>query len=54
MFTFKEKLSNKLIDKVCPMGEQALEMCTNREDFLLETLDNGAVKARKKAKDTIS
>jgi hypothetical protein len=47
MFAFKEKLSNKLIDKICPMGEKALEMCENREDFLLETLDDGAKKARK-------
>jgi len=45
MFTFKEKLSNKLIDKVCPIGERALQLCSTQEDFLLETLDDGARKA---------
>ena len=29
MFKFKEKLSNKLIDKICPIGERALELCDN-------------------------
>jgi tryptophanyl-tRNA synthetase len=28
MFAFKEKLSTKLIDKVCPIGEKALELCS--------------------------
>ena len=27
MFAFKEKLSNKLIDKICPIGEKAMAMC---------------------------
>eukprot|EP00356_Strombidium_inclinatum_P001267 CAMPEP_0170512420 /NCGR_PEP_ID=MMETSP0208-20121228/66839_1 /TAXON_ID=197538 /ORGANISM="Strombidium inclinatum, Strain S3" /LENGTH=99 /DNA_ID=CAMNT_0010796045 /DNA_START=500 /DNA_END=799 /DNA_ORIENTATION=+ len=27
MFSFKEKLTNKLIDKVCPIGERALDLC---------------------------
>jgi hypothetical protein len=45
MFAFKEKLSNKLIDKICPIGEKALELCSTQEDFLLETLDDGAKKA---------
>ena len=46
MFAFKEKLSNKLIDKICPIGEEAINLCENKEDFLLETLDEGARKAR--------
>ena len=29
MFAFKEKLSNKLIDKVCPIGERAMDLCAN-------------------------
>ena len=27
MFAFKEKLSNKLIDKICPIGDKALKLC---------------------------
>ena len=27
MFAFKEKLSAKLIDKICPIGDKALELC---------------------------
>jgi len=45
MFAFKEKLSNKLIDTICPIGDRALDLCQNKEDLLLETLDKGAVKA---------
>ena len=39
MFAFKEKVSNALIDKICPIGEKALALCAQDEDFLLETLD---------------
>jgi len=39
MFTFKEKLSNKLIDKICPIGERALTLCEKEEDYLIEVLD---------------
>jgi tryptophanyl-tRNA synthetase len=39
MFAFKEKLSNKLIDKICPIGEKALELCNEQEDLLLEIVD---------------
>jgi len=35
MFAFKEKLSNKLIDRVCPIGERAIELCEKEEDRLL-------------------
>ena len=45
MFQFKEKLSNKLIDKLCPIGERAMELCENQEDYLLEMVDQGAKKA---------
>jgi len=27
MFSFKEKLSNKIIDKICPIGERAQKLC---------------------------
>lgn len=27
MFAFKEKLSNKLVDKLCPIGEKARKLC---------------------------
>ena len=54
MFSFKEKLSNKLIDKVCPIGERALELCSTDEDKLLEIVDAGAVKANKVAERTLS
>ena len=29
MFQFKEKLSNKLVDKICPIGDKALDLCLN-------------------------
>ena len=54
MFSFKEKLSNKLIDKVCPIGERALELCSTEEDKLLEIVDAGAVKANKVAERTLA
>ena len=31
MFAFKEKLSNKLIDRICPIGDKALDLCENHE-----------------------
>lgn len=45
MFAFKEKLSTKLIDKVCPIGEKALDLCKNQEDMLLDIIDRGAKEA---------
>ena len=45
MFSFKEKLSNKLIDKICPIGDKALELCREKEDMLLEIVDMGAKEA---------
>ena len=45
MFAFKEKLSNKLIDTICPIGERALKLCETEEDYLLQVLDDGASKA---------
>ena len=53
MFSFKEKVSNKLIDRVCPIGEQALNLCEKEEDRLLEIIDNGAVKANRVAEQTM-
>lgn len=53
MFSFKEKLSNKLIDKVCPIGEKALNLCHKEEDLLLEIIDDGARKANKVAERTM-
>lgn len=29
MFSFKEKLSNKVIDSICPIGDKAKELCLN-------------------------
>lgn len=54
MFAFKEKLSNKLIDKVCPIGEKAMDMCATEEDKLLETIDDGARKANRVAERTLA
>jgi len=54
MFSFKEKLSNKLIDKICPIGERALKMCATEEDRLLEILDIGARKANNRAETTLT
>ena len=42
MASFKVKLANKIIDKICPIGEKAMKLCANEEDRLLEILDNGA------------
>ena len=53
MFSFKEKVSNKLIDKVCPIGEKALNLCEKEEDRLLEIIDSGAQKANIVAENTI-
>ncbi|CDW71471.1 tryptophanyl-trna synthetase [Stylonychia lemnae] len=53
MFSFKEKLSNKLIDKICPIGEQALNLCAKQEDYLLDVLDQGAKEANKEAEFTL-
>jgi hypothetical protein len=49
MFAFKEKLSDKLIDKICPIGERAMKLCADDEDQLLEILDTGARKAHLRA-----
>merc|ERR1740117_2677912 len=54
MFTFKEKLSNKLIDKVCPIGERALTLCEKEEDYLIEVLDQGAKEAQAVAEGTLA
>lgn len=53
MFSFKEKISDVLIDKICPIGEKAINLCDKQEDLLLETLDKGAKKAQKNAEHTL-
>jgi tryptophanyl-tRNA synthetase len=45
MASFKTKLANKIIDRICPIGENATRMCINQEDWLLEVLDQGAQQA---------
>lgn len=54
MFSFKEKLSNKLIDKICPIGDRTIDLCMNKEDMLMEILDKGAEVANKTAERTMS
>ena len=54
MFQFKEKISDKLIDKICPIGEKALTMCEKEEDRLLEILDQGSKTAASKADKTLA
>ena len=54
MFAFKEKLSNQIIDKVCPIGERAMNLCVKEEDRLLEILDEGASKASAVANTTMT
>ena len=54
MFAFKEKLSNKVIDHVCPIGEKAMDLCRNQEDLLLEVVDQGARKANARAENTLA
>lgn len=53
MFAFKEKLTDLLIDKICPIGEQAMTLCETEEDRLLDILDQGAVKAHARAETTL-
>ena len=53
MFSFKEKLSNLIIDKLCPIGEKAMDLCENSEDLLLEIVDKGAQDANKVAEQTL-
>lgn len=53
MFAFKEKLSNKLIDKICPIGDKTLELCQDKEDLLLEIVDRGAKEANQMAELTL-
>ena len=54
MFSFKEKLANKLVDKICPIGERAMQMCATEEDRLLDILDEGSRKANNKAQVTLA
>ena len=54
MFSFKEKLSNKLIDKICPIGDKTLDLCRNQEGMLLEIVDMGAKEANEVAERTLS
>lgn len=54
MFAFKQKLTDKLVDKICPIGERALTLCEKDEDMLLDILDQGAEKARLKADATLA
>ena len=53
MFAFKEKLSNKLIDKVCPIGERAMVLMDSDNGRLLEIIDDGGRKANKVAERTL-
>merc|ERR1712086_105257 len=53
MFSFKEKLSNVIVDKICPIGEKTLDLCMNKEDYLLEVVDKGAVAANLRAENTL-
>jgi hypothetical protein len=53
MFAFKEKMTNLLIDKVCPIGEQAMNLCVKEEDRLLDILDKGAKTAHTRAETTM-
>ena len=46
MASFKNKLANKVIDKVCPIGEKAMSLCANEEGRLLEILDKGSRQAQ--------
>ena len=54
MFSFKEKLSNKVVDTICPIGERAKRLCEDEEDFLLEVLDKGAKHANSVASTTLA
>ena len=42
MFSFKEKLSDKLVDKICPIGDKTLDLCMKQDDMLLDIVDKGA------------
>lgn len=53
MFSFKMKLSDALIDKVCPIGER-YHALLNEEGYLLEALEKGAKTANQKAEQTLA
>ena len=53
MASFKTKLANKIIDRVCPIGDKAMTMCATHEDQLLDILDQGAREASKAAELTL-
>lgn len=53
MSAFKNKLTDKLIDKICPIGERAMNLCLNEEERLLEIIDQGARSAEKDAQETM-
>jgi len=53
MFSFKEKLSNAIVDKICPIGEKTLDLCRNKEDMILDVVDQGARAANERAENTL-
>ena len=53
MFSFKQKLCTKLIDRICPIGEKATKMCIHEEGKILEVLDQGAKVAQGVAEETL-
>ena len=53
MFLFKERITSKIVDHICPIGEAALQMIEKEEDRLLELLDEGAREAHQRAEATL-
>ena len=52
MYTFKMKLADALIDKICPIGEK-YHALLKEEGYILETLEKGAKQANAQAEKTI-
>lgn len=53
MYSFKMKLADALIDKICPIGEK-YNALLKEEGYILETLEKGAKEANAQAEKTIS
>ncbi len=49
MHSFKLKLRDKLVDKICPIGERARKLMDEDEDRVLEIIEQGRIEASAEA-----
>lgn len=53
MYSFKMKLADALIDKICPIGER-VQALMQEEGYIMEALEKGAKEANIQAEQTMS